>query len=564
MGARSLLTHIHIRNLVVIEEANADFEEGLTVITGETGSGKSVFLQALGLALGSKADTQMIRSGEERASISATFNLATGSPALSFLEDRQLEQKNECILRRIINRDARSRAFCNETPITLATLEQLGRLLVDVHAQHAGRRIVDSATQRQQLDAYGKLEEKIITVRSVFQEWKSLSDQLSSINNSDANEARKELLEYQILELEDANLDPGELSSIESEYKMLAKSDGYIASLKEADVILSGNENTVVESLRSVIRYVKQIATEVPAAANLSCLLEQAEMSTEEAIRELGLVGDSLKQDPKRLTYLDDRLRDLHALSRKHGIELQQLNEKYVSLQNELGSLTSKSSTAQSLTKKLVACRTKFDAAAKILSLARMKVRTRMSKEITEKLQLLDMPYANFEISIHRMTDSPPHASGVDQVEFLVSTNPESSLGPLGKIASGGELSRISLAVQSSTAAHSQVPCVIYDEVDTGIGGDTANTVGENLLLVASHCQVICITHSPQVAGAGTSHLLMEKKIINKQSSAQVKAVFGKSRESEISRMLGAKKGTASSIAHARDLIEMHVKSESQ
>ena len=548
----------------MIEEANADFGEGLTVITGETGSGKSVFLQALGLALGSKADTQMIRSGEERASISATFNLATGSPALSFLEEHQLDQKNECILRRIINRDARSRAFCNETPITLATLEQLGRLLVDVHAQHAGRKIVDSAAQREQLDAYGKLEEKILAVRSVFQEWKSLSEQLKSIDNSDANEARKELLEYQILELEDANLDLDELSSIESEYKMLAKSDGYIASLKEADVILSGNENTVVESLRTVIRYVKQMASEVPAAANLACLLEQAEMSTEEAIRELGLLGDSLEQDPKRLTYLDDRLRDLHALSRKHGIELQQLNEKYVSLQNELGSLTSKSATTQSLTKNLVTCRTKFDAAAKILSLARMKVRTRMSEEITEKLQLLDMPYANFEISIHSMTDSDPHASGVDHVEFLVSTNPESSLGPLGKIASGGELSRISLAVQSSTAAHSQVPCVIYDEVDTGIGGDTANTVGENLLLVASHCQVICITHSPQVAGAGTSHLLMEKKIINKQSSAQVKAVFGKSRESEISRMLGAKKGTTSSIAHARDLIEVHVKSESK
>jgi len=548
----------------VIEEANADFGEGLTVITGETGSGKSVFLQALGLALGSKADTQMIRSGEERASISATFNLATGSPALSFLEEHQLDQKNECILRRIINRDARSRAFCNETPITLATLEQLGRLLVDVHAQHAGRKIVDSAAQREQLDAYGKLEEKILAVRSVFQEWKSLSEQLKSIDNSDANEARKELLEYQILELEDANLDADELSSIESEYKILAKSDGYIASLKEADVILSGNENTVVESLRTVIRYVKQMASEVPAAANLACLLEQAEMSTEEAIRELGLLGDSLEQDPKRLTYLDDRLRDLHALSRKHGIELQQLNEKYVSLQNELGSLTSKSATTQSLTKNLVTCRTKFDAAAKILSLARMKVRTRMSEEITEKLQLLDMPYANFEISIHSMTDSDPHASGVDHVEFLVSTNPESSLGPLGKIASGGELSRISLAVQSSTAAHSQVPCVIYDEVDTGIGGDTANTVGENLLLVASHCQVICITHSPQVAGAGTSHLLMEKKIINKQSSAEVKAVFGRSRESEISRMLGAKKGTTSSIAHARDLIRVNVKSESQ
>lgn len=548
----------------MIEEANADFGEGLTVITGETGSGKSVFLQALGLALGSKADTQMIRSGEERASISATFNLATGSPALSFLEEHQLDQKNECILRRIINRDARSRAFCNETPITLATLEQLGRLLVDVHAQHAGRKIVDSAAQREQLDAYGKLEEKILAVRSVFQEWKSLSEQLKSIDNSDANEARKELLEYQILELEDANLDPDELSSIESEYKILAKSDGYIASLKEADVILSGNENTVVESLRTVIRYVKQMASEVPAAANLACLLEQAEMSTEEAIRELGLLGDSLEQDPKRLTYLDDRLRDLHALSRKHGIELQQLNEKYVSLQNELGSLTSKSATTQSLTKNLVTCRTKFDAAAKILSLARMKVRTRMSEEITEKLQLLDMPYANFEISIHSMTDSDPHASGVDHVEFLVSTNPESSLGPLGKIASGGELSRISLAVQSSTAAHSQVPCVIYDEVDTGIGGDTANTVGENLLLVASHCQVICITHSPQVAGAGTSHLLMEKKIINKQSSAEVKAVFGRSRESEISRMLGAKKGTTSSIAHARDLIRVNVKSESQ
>ncbi|MBT4204989.1 MAG: DNA repair protein RecN [Proteobacteria bacterium] len=548
----------------MIEEANADFGKGLTVITGETGSGKSVFLQALGLALGSKADTQMIRSGEERASISATFNLATGSPALSFLEEHQLDQKNECILRRIINRDARSRAFCNETPITLATLEQLGRLLVDVHAQHAGRKIVDSAAQREQLDAYGKLEEKILTVKSVFQEWKSLSEQLKSIDNSDANEARKELLEYQILELEDANLDLDELSSIESEYKMLAKSDGYIASLKEADVILSGNENTVVESLRTVIRYVKQIASEVPAAANLSCLLEQAEMSTEEAIHELGLLGDSLEQDPKRLTYLDDRLRDLHALSRKHGIELQRLNEKYVSLQNELGSLTSKSAETQSLAKNIVACRTKFDAAAKILSLARMKVRTRMSKEITEKLKLLDMPYANFEISIHSMTDSEPHSSGVDQVEFLVSTNPESSLCPLGKIASGGELSRISLAVQSSTAAHSQVPCVIYDEVDTGIGGDTANTVGENLLLVASHCQVICITHSPQVAGAGTSHLLMEKKIINKQSSAQVKAVFGKSRESEISRMLGAKKGTTSSIAHARDLIEVHVKSESK
>jgi len=558
-----LLTDIHIRNLVVIEEASADFKEGLTVITGETGSGKSVFLQALALALGSKADAQMIRNGKERASITATFSLAAGSRALSFLKAHQLEQKNECILRRIINRDARSRAFCNETPITLATLEQLGRLLVDIHAQHAGRRMVDSSTQRQQLDTYGKLEKEVITVRNAFQEWKSVSEQLSSMDNSGANKARKELLEYQILELESANLDNDELSSIESDYKILAKSDSYIASLKEANSILSGDEASVIAGLRSVIRHISQMTAEVPAAANLSCLLEQAQVSTEEAARELNQLGNSLNQDPERLSYLDDRLRDLHALSRKHGIELQKLNEKHASLQNELRSLTSEGMTAQSLIKNLVACREKFDAAANVLSQARTKVRARMCKEITKKLRQLDMPYAKFETSIQPMADQSPHASGVDQVEFLVSTNPESNLGTLGKIASGGELSRINLAVQSSTAAHSKVPCVIYDEVDTGIGGDTANTVGKNLLLVSRHCQVICITHSPQVAGAGSSHLLMEKKIVDGQSSAQVKTVNGKSRESEISRMLGAKKETASSIAHAQDLIGKHVKSDS-
>jgi DNA repair protein RecN (Recombination protein N) len=558
-----LLTNIHIRNLVVIEKASADFDKGLTVITGETGSGKSVFLQALALALGSKADPQMIRDGKDRASITATFHLSQDSRALNFLKAHQLEQKDDCILRRIINRDSRSRAFCNEIPITLTTLELLGRLLVDIHAQHTGRRIVDSSTQRQQLDTYGKLEEHAKTVRSVFQEWKSVEEQLSSIHKSDTNKARKELLEYQILELENANLDADELSSIESEYKILAKSDNYLSSLKEADSILSGDETSVIASLRSVIRQINQVTTEVPAAANLSCLLEQAEISTEEAIRELNQLGDSLNRDPGRLSYLDDRLRDLHVLSRKHGIELQNLNLKYASLQKELQFLVSEDITAQSLRNKLIVCRKAFDAAANALSEARMKVRARMCKEITKKLHQLDMPYAKFEISIKPMTEQTPHSSGADQVEFLVSTNPESNLGALGKIASGGELSRISLAVQASTAAHSKVPCVIYDEVDTGIGGDTANTVGENLLLISRHCQVICITHSPQVAGAGTNHLLIEKKIVDAQSSTQIKSVNGNDRESEISRMLGAKKGTVSSIAHAQDLIGKHINSES-
>jgi DNA repair protein RecN (Recombination protein N) len=550
-----LLTTLNVQNLVVVREIEIEFQPGLTVLTGETGAGKSILIEALSLALGERSDSQLIRQGAERAVVTASFDVELQQPALEFLREHALDHGHDCILRRVLNKDGRSRAFCNASQVTVAMLRELAALLIDIHAQHAGQRLLQREYQRQLLDEYGELQEQRSVVAVAYAAWKQAQDELSALETMDMDRARVDLLRYQVDELVNANLDRDELGNIEDEFKKLANSS---ANLEQSAVIrqaLSDDQGGVLNALDIAIAGARTLARNAPEGLNLIALLEQGGIVVSEALGELDSLESGLSADPERLAQLDRRLTELHNLASKHHVTLTDLGARTSDLEVELASYDQRHLKAAELREELSAARARYDDVATSLSIARTGTAKRMNEDISSRMRELGIPHATFAVGIEKTQPELPLSHGHDRVEFSVSTNPKQSPGALNKVASGGELSRITLAIHAATAQHSGVSVAVYDEVDTGIGGNTANIVGRSLRDVARHSQVICITHSPQVASAGEHHVLVDKQVVDGRSETTLRCLDPEARESEIARMLGAAEDTRSGIAHARDLL---------
>jgi len=550
-----LLTTLTVQNLVVVREIDVELARGLTVLTGETGAGKSILIEALGLALGERADSQMVRSGADRATVAASFDIGGNTAVGEFLRANDCEVGDECLLRRVVSRDGRSRAFCNGIPIAVQTLRELGALLVDVHSQHASHRLLERERQRELLDAFGKLGAETAAVGKAYGAWKVSFDALAALEQDGRDRARLDLLRYQVEELTAARLDSDELSTIEDEHKRLANSASMLEHCAAVDQALGDEEAGAGTALQQALQHVRALARLAPEAANLQLLIEQAAITLDEVHDELERVERHCTADPGRLETIDRRLAELHALARKHQVPLAELARCADEFAAELVSLEARSGNLEALRLRLDEHRRAYDDACVRLGKARRRAAKSMNAEITTRLRDLGIPHAAFTVQIGAAPGSNPQPHGQDRVEFTVTTNPDLAPGPLNKVASGGELSRIGLAIQAATAGHSGVPVVVYDEVDTGIGGTTANVVGRNLRDVARHCQVICITHSPQVASAGHQHFLVDKQVIDGQAETRLVILDQSARETEIARMLGAARATEPSLQHARDLI---------
>ncbi len=551
-----MLTHLHIKDLAVVSSVELELNAGMTTLTGETGAGKSILIDALGLGLGNRADNGMIRTGSDRAEITVVFDTASNPVVQRWLQEHALDVGSECILRRVLIRDGRSRAFINGAPSPLQLLQSLGELLVEIHGQHAHQSLLKRSCQRTLLDAYAGHQALIEQTQKQFQEWRRCQETLEQLQSaSEDRTAQLELLHYQVNELETLQLSRGELSEIDSEHRRLS----HIGKLQETVALAL---NRLYDSDGSVQEAVAHLSRELEALLPLDSqltssqeLLASALIQIEEATTELRHYSDTLELDPAHLEQLEKRLEEIHDLARKYRVPPAELPEKLASLKAELNSLEQTAIHLTRLEGQLATLRSGYLETAKRLSGSRHKAAKKLAKSITERLRSLNMPQSIFRVVIEPLPEERASRNGLDQIEFLISTNPGQTPQPLSRVASGGELSRISLAIQVATLQCGQIPTLIFDEVDSGIGGSTAEIVGKLLRQLGERRQVLCVTHLPQVAAQGHHHLQISKQSRAKSTHTTVQTLQKESRVQEIARMLGGMEITEQTLAHAQEML---------
>ena len=547
-----MLINLSIKDYAVVDQLEVDLDAGMTCITGETGAGKSIMLDALGLCIGDRADSRAIRPGAARTDIAACFDVSHNTRAQVWLSERDLESAADCILRRTITAEGRSRAYINGSPATLSDCADLGQLLVDIHSQHAHQSLLRRPIQRSLLDTYAGAETLLVEVSETAQRWRVLQEEYSRLaGQTEESDARRALLTYQIEELEVLNPQPGELEALEAQHKLLANA-AYI--IDSANDIAAG-----CEAQRDQLARIVQLANDErmtgSATDNLRELLQSALIQLDEAQAETARFAASVELDPEGLRAAEGRLSALHDMARKHRAQPDALHELLATLQAELESLASGTEELASLEEALGDTALAWRTHAKALSERRREAAVLLSQRVMETLTDLAMTKCVFEIALIPFKDDNPDPRGAEDIEFLIATNPGATPGPLNKVASGGELSRISLALQVVAADTATSPTMVFDEVDVGIGGGIAEVVGDLLRTLGERSQVLVVTHQPQVAAKGHQHLLVTKTGEDAVHS-ELTLLAGAARIEEVGRMLGGAKLTDSTLAHAREMLE--------
>ena len=547
-----MLINLSIQDYAVVDQLEVDLDAGMTCITGETGAGKSIMLDALGLCIGDRADSRAIRPGAARTDIAACFDVSHNTRAQVWLSERDLESAGDCILRRTITAEGRSRAYINGSPATLSDCADLGQLLVDIHSQHAHQSLLRRPIQRSLLDTYAGAETLIVEVSETAQRWRVLQEEYSRLaGQTEESDARRALLTYQIEELEVLNPQPGELEALEAQHKLLANA-AYI--IDSANDIAAG-----CEAQRDQLARIVQLANDErmtgSATDNLRELLQSALIQLDEAQAETARFAASVELDPEGLKAAEERLSALHDMARKHRAQPGALHELLATLQAELESLAGGTEQLASLEEALGDTALAWRTHAKALSERRREAAVLLSHRVMETLTDLAMTKCVFEIALIPFKDDNPDPRGAEDIEFLIATNPGATPGPLNKVASGGELSRISLALQVVAADTATSPTMVFDEVDVGIGGGIAEVVGDLLRTLGERSQVLVVTHQPQVAAKGHQHLLVTKTGEDAVHS-ELTLLAGAARIEEVGRMLGGAKLTDSTLAHAREMLQ--------
>ncbi|MGV3591334.1 MAG: DNA repair protein RecN [Gammaproteobacteria bacterium] len=553
-----MLIQLTIQNFALVDQLDIDLHEGMTAITGETGAGKSIMLDALGLALGDRADPDAIRSGAERADISATFSLGDNEEALHWLREHDFpEQDDLCILRRVLTRDGRSRAYINGQSTTLAELKTLGEMLIDIHSQHEHQSLLKTATHQRLLDAFGGLQDAARKVQDLAMRARRLQQEITTLKNASATQAAQiELLGFQVKELDELRLQADELPALEAEHKQLSHADEALGALQEVLALCNANEDFNLEqALRRATSLLEDLPFRHPLLDEAGTMLSTALIQVEEAGSSLLRASERIEQNPERLAEVDERLGLIHRLARKHKVAPADLYAHAQQLGTQLAGLSGAEGRAEELEKELSTLLADYRKSAGDLSQKRAKTAKQLEKAVNAQLARLGMANAVFSLDLHTNKDAEPAPQGYDAAEFLVSTNPGQPPRPLAKIASGGELSRISLAIQVVTAQTSSIPTLVFDEVDVGIGGGTARAVGELLHELGARGQILCVTHQPQVASQAHQHLLVSKSSSKNATVTSLVALDKKQRITEIARMLGGDALTDKSLAHAKELL---------
>lgn len=558
-----MLTHITINNFTLVEHLDLDLSAGMTVITGETGTGKSILLDALAMTLGERADAERVRYGSERADITAAFSLNDLHDAKQWLIDNDLSAEDECLLRRVITAEGRSRCFINAQPVTLQQVRALGEHLIDIHSQHAHQSLLSKQTHLRLLDDFAQHQALVDTVKQTYQAWQALHTQwITRRDNADETRARYQLLRYQVDELDQLDLSDGELPLLEAEQQTLESADSIIQKSQQLAEYCDHEEHGLQASLSQALRLLSDIKPKSEALNNAEQLLNNALIHVEEAHAEIRHQVDTTTIDPERLTEINERLSACYEIARKHHVSAEALPQTHTSLTEELQSLSGGDDALAQLADDTEKAKTTFLKHAKKLSGQRQKAAKQLTEQVNQQLATLAMANADFIVAATSNEDNAT-LHGIDQLEFMISTNPGQPHKSLSKVASGGELSRVSLAIQVARAQASHVATLVFDEVDVGIGGATADVVGQLLANLGERSQVLCVTHLAQVASKGHQHWRVSKSSSNGndkktavKTSSTIITLNEDDKIKEIARMMSGSDVSEQSLAHAKVMLE--------
>ncbi|NRB37979.1 MAG: DNA repair protein RecN [Pseudomonadales bacterium] len=555
-----MLLSLSISQYTIAEKLNIDFGGGMTAITGETGAGKSIALDALGLALGARADSGVVRYGSEKADIRAVFDISSLKNVKQWLKDNDFDldgcSEEDCILRRVVTKEGRSRAYINGQPVNLQTLKQLGSMLVDIHSQHAHHQLLQREYHQTLLDAFGKNHKAIDAVANTYSQWLKVKKQIRTIEtqNSEA-EQRREYLQFQLKEFVELQIQDDEYSQLEQQHTQQANAETLKDSCMMTLAICRDNEQTaVLDQLQHCIQQLHEVSAYNKPSLEAVELLSNAQMQIEEACYGLRNELESLSGDHQDIKTLEQRLASFHDLARKHRVDAKALQDVETTISEELQSLDNSEVTLEELATQNTALEQAYMIAADHLSQQRQKSAGKLTLGIKRQLKALGMGNCEFTVALNSDANQVS-TIGFDNIEFLVSTNPGQPPQGLQKIASGGELSRISLAIQVITAKSSTIPTLVFDEVDVGIGGATAEVVGRLLKELAQSAQIICVTHQPQVASQALQHFFVSKQQQKNSTHTSVTTLKETDKVHEIARMLGGVEITQRTLDHAKEML---------
>lgn len=552
-----MLLHLNIQNFAIVRALDIDWQQGMTTITGETGAGKSIAIDALGLCLGDRAVTNVVRPNCNKAELAATFDTHKNKPAKKWLKKNDMLVDDECILRRVISAEGRSKAYINGSQVPLAQLKEIGRLLINIHGQHDHQLIVKASEQRNILDAYAKHQHLLDDVKYYFHQWRELSHEAKQLQESKLQrEAKQQLLQYQVNELNEFSLQVDEFESLETDYKRQSNGQHILNETLVVAQQLSENEQfNIVDSLRQCSEQVAALGSYDPTLKNIAEQLSDALIQIEDASQEIKHYYESLELDPQAYTLIEERYSTAVQLAKKHQVAPEKLADYHQQLLQELQAFSSDESRLNQINDDIEAAKQKYQDSAKTLSASRIKAATKLSKLITNSMSELNMQHGKFLIDVSQNNEQGLSVNGLDNVSYLASLNPGQALEAMNKVASGGELSRISLAMQVILADKVITPSLIFDEVDVGISGPTAAMVGAKLKQLAKNTQVICVTHLPQVASKGHQQLFVAKLTDGEHTETTVTELSRNGRVQEIARLLAGDKITENSLANAQELL---------
>ncbi len=552
----SMLNHITIKNLAVVDTLDLELKTGLSVLTGETGAGKSILIDALGLVLGDRADAAAVRHGAERADISVDFDIRSSMKTIEWLKNNELDSDNDCLIRRTINANGRSRGYINSQPVPLQTLRELGEQLVNIHGQNTHQALLKQVQQRFLLDSFAAARSLHNKVRSLYRQWKSTAARYHQLRQDTADKnAKLDLLRFQVEELENFAVEDNELSSLEEEYSRLNNASRLIEISQSIRFQLLGDEqNGTAVHLNHCLNELAEATALDASLQPMAEYLHNALIQIEEAGSDLRDYLDALELDPKRLQWLNDRISGYYDLCRKHRIEAEELFSHTEKLRHELDQIENADTHLELLQQELEGYKKEFFTQAKKLTRTRSEAASKLAAMVEQHIHELGMEHCVFQIQLQPLDAQEPHQDGMENIAFFVSTNPGQPLKALSKVASGGELSRISLAIQVVTAQFSDVPTLIFDEVDVGIGGGIAEMVGKKLRLLGDRAQILCVTHQAQVATQAHHHLSIYKESDNNTTLTYISVLNEEQRIEELSRMMGGVKITQQTRSHAREM----------
>lgn len=548
-----MLTLLSIKDFTLIKNLEIEFNSGFTVLTGETGAGKSILLDAITLALGGRGDPHWIRHGCDRCEIIASFTIEDLPFVKEWLQIHELESDNECIIRRILNHDGRTRGMINGTNVPIQSLKELGQILLHIHGQHEQYALFKREYLRLLLDRYANHSDLLKTVQQDFYAWQQIQREINTLQ-TDNDTQKIEFLQFQVQELQRLSLTLDELTSLEQSHKRLSNIGQLQEYYQRAIICLREGEETNVFKLLHQAQQAITLALPVESRLkNVIDLLANAEIHCQEALNEIEDHLQQLDLDPSALQKVEQRLSDIYQIARKYRVKANEIPALLQSLQSELDSLQHADQRKNILQEKLLKAAQVYQQSAAILTNSRQNTALKLSQSVTQYMRKLGMTGGQFQIHITPIEHFS--AQGVDQVEFLVTANPGQPLQALHKVASGGELARINLAIQVVTAQRGNTPSLIFDEVDVGIGGGVAEIVGKLMRDIGNKAQVLSVTHLPQVAAKGHHHLQVTKQQIKKETLINVTYLSESEKIQELARMLGGLKITAQTLAHAREML---------